>query len=141
MSVGLSAMQGALDWHPAPKPVLEAAIEARKKAASHGVDIGTLAIKEAIRPKGIAVTLVGMRTPDEASPLLLHICACLPVCVPSRLMDRYSHGADLHRVSRRYLHGKVFARSDECGTKAEADSICCPERVMETWVHLHQQGS
>lgn len=58
-------MQGALDWHPAPKPVLQAAIDAREKAASHGVDIGTLAIKEAVRPKGIAVTLVGMRTPDE----------------------------------------------------------------------------
>ena len=58
-------MQGALDWHPAPKPVLEAAVQAREKAASHGVDIGTLAIKEAVRPKGIAVTLVGMRTPEE----------------------------------------------------------------------------
>ena len=58
-------VQGALDWHPAPKPVLQAAIEAREKAASHGVDIGTLAIKEAVRPQGIAVTLVGMRTPEE----------------------------------------------------------------------------
>ena len=70
-------MQGALDWHPAPKPVLQAAIEARQKAAAHGVDIGTLAIKEAVRPPGIAVTLVGMRTPDEASLMLLHIAACL----------------------------------------------------------------
>ena len=58
-------IQGALDWHPAPKPVLQAAIQAREKAASHGVDIGTLAIKEAARPQGIAVTLVGMRTPEE----------------------------------------------------------------------------
>ena len=45
--------------------MLQAAIQAREKAASHGVDIGTLAIKEAARPQGIAVTLVGMRTPDE----------------------------------------------------------------------------
>ena len=73
-------MQGALEWHPAPKPVLEAAIEARQKAASHGVDIGTLAIKEAVRPQGIAVNLVGMRTPDEARPLLLHLSACLSLC-------------------------------------------------------------
>ena len=58
-------MQGALDWHPAPKPVLQAAIAAREKAAAHGVDIGTLAIKEAARPQDIAVTLVGMRTPEE----------------------------------------------------------------------------
>ena len=60
-------LQGALDWHPAPKPVLEAAIEARKKAAAQGVDIGTLAIKEAVKPKGIAVNLIGMRMPDEVS--------------------------------------------------------------------------
>ncbi|CAL5223727.1 g6284 [Coccomyxa viridis] len=66
-SMGLFTKQGALDWHPAPKPVLQAAIQAREKAASHGVDIGTLAIKEAARPQGIAVTLVGMRTPDEVN--------------------------------------------------------------------------
>ena len=76
-------MQGALDWHPAPKPVLEAAIEARQTAAAHGVDIGTLAIKEAVRPKGIAVTLVGMRSPDEARSLLLHISNCVPVSIAS----------------------------------------------------------
>ena len=73
-------MQGALDWHPAPKPVLEAAIEARQAAASHGVDIGTLAIKEAVRPQGIAVNLVGMRTPEEARSPLLHLSACLSLC-------------------------------------------------------------
>jgi hypothetical protein len=43
---------------------LEAAIEARKAAEAHGVDIGTLAIKQAVKPPGI-VTLVGMRTPEE----------------------------------------------------------------------------
>lgn len=68
-------MQGALDWHPAPKPVLEAAVRAREKAASHGVDIGTLAIKEAVRPKGIAVTLVGMRTPQEVR----HVHGCIGI--------------------------------------------------------------
>lgn len=45
--------------------MLQAAIAALEKAAAHGVDIGTLAIKEAARPQGIAVTLVGMRTPEE----------------------------------------------------------------------------
>jgi hypothetical protein len=63
-------MQGALSWHPAPKPLLEAATEARKKADAHGVDIATLAIKQAVKPPGI-VTLVGMRTPEEVDP-----CQC-----------------------------------------------------------------
>ncbi|KAK9917757.1 hypothetical protein WJX75_007874 [Coccomyxa subellipsoidea] len=64
-SMGLFTKQGALDWHPAPKPVLEAAIEARERAAKHGVDIGTLAIKHAVKADGV-ITLVGMRTPEEA---------------------------------------------------------------------------
>ena len=71
--------------------MLEAAIAARQAAASHGVDIGTLAIKEAVRPQGIAVNLVGMRTPDEARPLPFHFSACLSLCVPSSLMQHYSH--------------------------------------------------
>lgn len=58
-------MQGALDWHPAPKPVLEAAKQARAAANAHGVDIGTLAFKESARLPGVAVHLIGMRTPDE----------------------------------------------------------------------------
>ncbi len=56
--------QGALDWHPAPKPVLEAAVEARQRAAKHGVDIGSLAIKHAVKADGV-ITLIGMRTPEE----------------------------------------------------------------------------
>ena len=91
-ALGLGSMQGALDWHPAPKPVLEAAAAARQKAAAHGVDIGTLAIKEAVRPQGIAVTLVGMRTPDEVSSLLLQ-SALSPFCVRSRLAEHFSPGA------------------------------------------------
>ena len=60
----VAAYQGVLDWHPAPKPVLEAAIEARQRAAKHGVDIGTLAIKHAVKADGV-ITLIGMRTPEE----------------------------------------------------------------------------
>ena len=59
--------QGALDWHPAPKPVLEAAKQARAAAAKHGVDIGTLAFKQSARVPGIAVHLIGMRNPEEVS--------------------------------------------------------------------------
>ena len=51
-------------------------MQAREKAASRGVDIGSLAIKEAVRPKGIAVTLVGMRTPEEVR----HVQAASALC-------------------------------------------------------------
>ena len=66
LRIPMCVCQGALDWHPAPKPVLEAAIEARERAAKHGVDIGTLAIKHAVKADGV-ITLVGMRTPEEVS--------------------------------------------------------------------------
>ena len=59
------AEQGAADWHPAPKPVLEAAAEARRAAQAHGVDIGTLAIKDSVAAKGVAVHLMGMKTVEE----------------------------------------------------------------------------
>lgn len=64
-SVQCCSMQGALDWHPAPKPVLEAAKQSRAAAEAHGVDIGTLAFKESARLPGVAVHLIGMRTPEE----------------------------------------------------------------------------
>ena len=59
------AAQGAADWHPAPKPVLEAAAAARRAAQAHGVDIGTLAIKDSVAAKGVAVHLMGMKTVEE----------------------------------------------------------------------------
>ena len=58
-------VQGAADWHPAPKPVLEAAAEARRATEAHGVDIGTLAIKESVAAQGVAVHLMGMKTVEE----------------------------------------------------------------------------
>ena len=66
------AVQGAADWHPAPKPVLEAAAEARRAAQAHGVDIGTLAIKVSVAAKGVAVHLMGMKTVEEVGR---HRCA------------------------------------------------------------------
>ena len=65
----LCFVQGAADWHPAPKPVLEAAAEARRAGEAHGVDIGTLAIKESVAAPGVAVHLMGMKTVEEVSAL------------------------------------------------------------------------
>ncbi len=61
----LDHAQGAADWHPAPKPVLEAAAAARRAAESYGVDIGTLAIKKSVSAPGVAVHLMGMKTVEE----------------------------------------------------------------------------
>ena len=65
---GFWSVQGAADWHPAPKAVLEAAAAARQAAEAHGVDIGTLAIKDSVAAPGVAVHLMGMKTVAEVSP-------------------------------------------------------------------------
>ena len=70
----LDHAQGAADWHPAPKPVLEAAAAARRAAESYGVDIGTLAIKKSVSAPGMAVHLMGMKTVEEVS--------CVPLRSP-----------------------------------------------------------
>lgn len=77
------AVQGAADWHPAPKPVLEAAAEARRAAQAHGVDIGTLAIKDSVAAKGVAVHLMGMKTVEEVriTALLIGSCFRMPPSV------------------------------------------------------------
>ena len=49
--------------------MLEAAAEARRAAEAHGVDIGTLAIKESVAAPGVAVHLMGMKTVEEVSAL------------------------------------------------------------------------
>ncbi|KAK9832647.1 hypothetical protein WJX81_006924 [Elliptochloris bilobata] len=64
-SMGMFTKQGAADWHPAPKPVMEAAAAARRAAEARGVDIGTLAIKESVAAPGVAVHLMGMKTVAE----------------------------------------------------------------------------
>ena len=68
LTLGNISIQGPQSWHPAPPKTLEAAAEARAIAARHGLDIGTLAIKQALRAPGIAVHLIGMASPKEVLP-------------------------------------------------------------------------
>jgi len=101
--------QGAADWHPAPKPVLEAAAAARRAAESYGVDIGTLAIKESVSAPGVAVHLMGMKTVEEVGgpPLrcLSHRAAC-PVCrALSWPKTHVGRGAWTRRQSSVYTEG------------------------------------
>ena len=50
-------MQGALDWHLAPQPVLQAAVDAQEKATAQGQEIGAIAIREAVRAHVVKFTL------------------------------------------------------------------------------------
>lgn len=56
--------------------MLEAAAAARQAAEAHGVDIGTLAIKESVAAPGVAVHLMGMKTVEEVSAPSCHKLRC-----------------------------------------------------------------
>ena len=62
----MSEVQGPPAWHPAPDDVKDAARRAAAAAGEHGVDIAKLAIMEAVQQRGVATTLIGFATPEQA---------------------------------------------------------------------------
>jgi len=59
-------VQGPPAWHPAPDEVKDAARRAAEAASKHGVDIAKLAIMEAVQQRGVATSLIGFATPEQA---------------------------------------------------------------------------
>lgn len=64
-SMGLLRKEGPPEWHPAPKPMQEAAKKVAEHATSRGTDLAKLAIKYFVSNPDIAVNLMGMVTPEE----------------------------------------------------------------------------
>lgn len=79
--------------------MLQAAVEARERAAKHGVDIGTLAIKQAVKADGV-ITLVGMRAPEEVGP-----CICSVFCLLRSHVSRKNENVTgaYHRGAAEFL--------------------------------------
>lgn len=63
LSMGLLSMRGVPDWHPAPKPLVEACAKAAKHCASKGYEIERLAIQYAVSNPRIAGTLFSSANP------------------------------------------------------------------------------
>lgn len=63
-------MQGPADWNPAPKELKSMCMKAAEHAEKQGVPLPKLALKHSIKSAidaDIAVTLVGMSSPEEVS--------------------------------------------------------------------------
>lgn len=65
LHMGLLGAKSVPDWHPAPRPVREAAYLVRDLCRRFGVDPGTLALKVCLDHPEMASTFVGISSEDE----------------------------------------------------------------------------
>ncbi len=65
LSMGLLSQRGVPDWHPAPKPLVEACQRAVEHCKSRGVAIEQLAIQYSVSSPRIATTLFSSANPDN----------------------------------------------------------------------------
>ena len=65
LSMGLLSARGVPDWHPAPRPLVEACTKAAKHCADKGYPIEKLAVQYAISNPRIASTLFSSANPDN----------------------------------------------------------------------------
>ena len=65
LSMGLLSQRGVPDWHPAPKPLVEACAKAAQRCAEKNYPIERLAIQYAVSNPHIAGTLSSSANPDN----------------------------------------------------------------------------
>ncbi len=65
LAMGLLSTRGVPDWHPAPKPLVEACQRAAAHCSSKGVSIEQLAITYSVSSPRIATTLFSTANPDN----------------------------------------------------------------------------
>ena len=65
LSMGLLSQRGIPDWHPAPKPLVEACQRAAAHCAAKGYPIEKLAMQYSVINPGISTTLFSSANPDN----------------------------------------------------------------------------
>ena len=65
LSMGLLSARGVPDWHPAPRPLVEACAKAARHCADKGYPIEKLAVQYAVSNPRIASTLFSSANPDN----------------------------------------------------------------------------
>ena len=71
LSMGLLSQRGVPDWHPAPKPLVEACAKAAKHCADKGYPIERLAIQYSVSNPRIAGTLFSSANPENVKRNIL----------------------------------------------------------------------
>ena len=65
LSMGLLSMRGVPDWHPAPRPLVEACVKAAQHCADKGYPIEKLAVQFSVSNPRIASTLFSSANPSN----------------------------------------------------------------------------
>ena len=73
LSMGLLSQRGVPDWHPAPKPLVEACAKAARHCASKGYPIEKLAMQYALSNDRIATTLFSSANPENVKKNLAFV--------------------------------------------------------------------
>lgn len=73
LSMGLLSQRGVPDWHPAPKPLVEACAKAARHCASKGYPIEKLAMQFALSNDRIATTLFSSANPENVKKNLAFV--------------------------------------------------------------------
>ncbi|MBO5686349.1 MAG: aldo/keto reductase [Alistipes sp.] len=73
LSMGLLSQRGVPDWHPAPKPLVEACTKAARHCASKGYPIEKLAMQFALSNDRIATTLFSSANPENVKKNLAFV--------------------------------------------------------------------
>ena len=73
LSMGLLSQRGVPDWHPAPKPLVEACAKAAQHCASKGYPIEKLAMQFALSNDRIATTLFSSANPENVKKNLAFV--------------------------------------------------------------------
>ena len=71
LSMGLLSQRGVPDWHPAPKPLVEACARAARHCADKGYAIERLAMQYSVSNPRIATTLFSSANPENVKRNLL----------------------------------------------------------------------
>ncbi len=96
LSMGLLSNRGVPDWHPAPKPLVEACKRAAEYCNEVGYPIEKLAIQYSVENPRIASTLFSSANPDNVRRNLAYIADPAPSDLIAKVRDII---ADQQRVS------------------------------------------
>ena len=98
LSMGLLSSRGVPDWHPAPKPLVEACRKAAEYCREAGYPIEKLAVQYAVGNPRIATTLFSSANPDNVRKNIAYVAEPAPADLVAKVRDII---ADQLRVSWR----------------------------------------
>ena len=87
LSMGLLSSRGVPDWHPAPKPLVEACRKAAEYCREVGYPIEKLAVQYAVENPRIATTLFSSANPDNVRKNIAYVAEPAPAELVAKVRE------------------------------------------------------